>query len=350
VHIAIVIPAYNAAEFVPDAIRSVLAQTHTDWSLVVIDDGSTDATSVVASAFCDDRISLIQQQNAGVSAARNAGIATPASSPAVVAASSPGLVAVSSPGLARPLTTCDAQPDKAMDRQAKADAILFLDADDWLAANALACLAAALDSAPQAVAAVGRFARVGPDAIVRTASPPPQGDLLERLLTRNLFANGGHLLIRRNAVEGAGKFRTDLSYGEDWEYWTRLALIGEFVSVPSPAPVLFVRERLTGAYLSHATDPAAYRPAVEAIHRNPAFAQRLGATRIAALAQQAEAEIAWTVGRELIRNGRNRDGRHWLCQSIRRAPSPKRLALLGLGWLRLGRFRPYQMVALTTKR
>ena len=42
-------------------------------------------------------------------------------------------------------------------------------------------------------------------------------------LTRNLFANGGHLLIRREAIEAAGDFREDLSYGEDWEYWTRLS-------------------------------------------------------------------------------------------------------------------------------
>ena len=66
------------------------------------------------------------------------------------------------------------------------------------------------------------------------------GRLLERLLTRNLFANGGHLLIRREAIEAAGDFRTDLVYGEDWEYWTRLAAPGEFVSVPSRSPLLFV--------------------------------------------------------------------------------------------------------------
>jgi glycosyltransferase involved in cell wall biosynthesis len=342
VHIAVVVPAHNVAEFLPDAIRSVLAQTHAGWSMVVIDDGSTDATASIASAFHNDRIRLIQQPNAGVSAARNTGIEA--------TASSPRLVDVSWPGVARPPTTCGAQPEKTTHPENHPDAILFLDADDWLAPNALACLAAALDSAPQAVAAVGRFARVGPDTVARTAPPPPQGNLLERLMTRNLFANGGHLLIRRHAVEVAGLFRTDLSYGEDWEFWTRLALIGAFVTVPSPAPVLYVRERLTGAYLSHATDPAAYRPAIEAIYHNAAFAQRLGATRIAALARQAEAEMAWTVGRELIRNGRDRDGRHWLRQSIRRAPSPKRLALLGLGWFRLGQFRPYQMVAPTTKR
>jgi glycosyltransferase involved in cell wall biosynthesis len=309
-HIAVVIPAFNVADFLSEAISSVLAQTYADWSMVVVDDGSTDATAAVAASFWDRRIRLIRQRNSGVSAARNVGVAIAAS------------------------------------RRDPPDAYLFLDGDDWLEPNALALLANALDRAPGAIASVGRFARVGLDGTVRTAPCPPQGDLLEPLLTRNLFANGGHLLIRRAAVEAAGDFRTGLSYGEDWEYWTRLALLGHFVSVP--APVLFVRERLGSAYLSRATDPAAYRPAMQAIYSNPDLTRRLEPTRIAALAQQAEAEMAWTVGRELIRHGRRQDGRRWLGQSLRCAPSPRRLALLVLSWLRLGPFRSYRTVDAAT--
>ena len=74
-HIGVVVPAYNAASWVGDAIASVIAQTHRDWSLVVVDDGSTDGTGAVAANFRDARIRLIRQANAGVSAARNRGIA-----------------------------------------------------------------------------------------------------------------------------------------------------------------------------------------------------------------------------------------------------------------------------------
>jgi len=104
---------------------------------------------------------------------------------------------------------------------------------------------------------------------------------------------------------------------------------------------------LDGAYLSRAIDPAAYRPAINAIYSNPDLTGRLDPIRIAALAQQAEAEVAWTVGRELIRHGRRQDGRRWLGQSLRGAPSPKRLVLLGLSWLRLGPFRSYRIVGAT---
>jgi glycosyltransferase involved in cell wall biosynthesis len=313
VRIAVIIPACNVADFLPYAIESVLAQSHADWWMVVIDDGSTDATAAVAAGFQDSRITLVRQDNAGVSAARNAGVAV-----ALAAGSVP-------------------------------DAVLFLDGDDWLAPDALGTLADTLAEWPEAVAAVGRFARVGPDRVVRAAKQPALGNLLETLLTRNLFANGGHLLIRRAAVEAAGGFCAELAYGEDWEYWTRLALLGAFVAAPCPAPLLFVRERLAGAYLSHATDPDAYRPALETIYRNRALADRFGAPRVTALARLAEAEVAWTVGRELIRHGRRRDGLSWLGRSIRAAPLPKRLVLFGLTGLGIGPFRPYPMVRGITK-
>lgn len=327
--IAVVIPAFNVAPWLCGAILSLLDQTHPDWSVVIVDDGSTDTTAEVAASYLDPRITLIRQDNAGVSAARNRGIEAHCALPAGPDRPFPGHDGIEASRIA----------------PAKPDAFLFLDADDWLAPDALALLAEALESAPRAIAACGRYARIGASGLARLAAPPPQGRLLERLLIRNLFVNGGHLLIRREAIEAVGGFRPDLSYGEDWEFWTRLALRGEFVALPSPAPVLFVRERPGSAYLRMATDPAAYQPAMEAIHRNAALVEHLGAARLGYLRHRAEAEIAWTIGRELIRRGQNRDGRRWLSHSVRSAPSLKRLGLIGLSWLRTGPFRPHQAAA-----
>jgi glycosyltransferase involved in cell wall biosynthesis len=307
VRVAVIVPAFNVAPFLLQALRSVVAQTHTDWSLIVIDDGSTDATAAVAETIRDHRISLLRQDNAGVSAARNRGI--------------------------------------RYTESLLHDAYLFLDGDDWLAADALALLAAALDAAPWAVAACGRYARVDGTGASRVSPAPRDGCLLEPLLTRNLFANGGHVLIRREAVAVVGEFRTDLSYGEDWEYWARLALHGEFVAARARTPVLFVRERPGSAYLSRATDPTAYRPAIEAIHGSQAVFDRLGRPRLADLRHRSEAEIAWTVGRELIRHGCRRDGRRWLVRSLRGAPSLRRLGLMPLSWAGIGPFRRYRTVA-----
>src|SRR5690348_13053006 len=159
-------------------MMSVLEQTHRDWSLVIVDDGSDDDPASVVDRIPDDRISFLRQSNAGVSAARNTGLRSLAYGRAV-------------------------------------DAYLFLDGDDWLAPHALATLADTLESAPWAVAACGRYARIGLDGSQRLSPAPPGGNLLERLVTRNLFANGGHILIRAEAAETAGHFREDLSYGED---------------------------------------------------------------------------------------------------------------------------------------
>jgi glycosyltransferase involved in cell wall biosynthesis len=64
-------PAYNAGRFIDLAIQSVLAQTYADWELLVVDDGSTDATAEVAGRFRDPRIRLFTKGNGGESTARN---------------------------------------------------------------------------------------------------------------------------------------------------------------------------------------------------------------------------------------------------------------------------------------
>ena len=73
--VSVILPTYNRARFVGEAIASVQAQSFTAWELVVIDDGSTDATADAVAAFLGDpRIRYIHQPNAGSSAARNRGL------------------------------------------------------------------------------------------------------------------------------------------------------------------------------------------------------------------------------------------------------------------------------------
>jgi len=87
--ISVVIPLYNKFEYIERALHSVLAQTFQDFEIIVIDDGSTDRSGDKVKIISDSRIHLIRQDNSGVSAARNLGI-----------------------------------------KEAKADLIAFLDADD----------------------------------------------------------------------------------------------------------------------------------------------------------------------------------------------------------------------------
>lgn len=73
--ISIIIPLYNKEREVSRAIDSALAQTFPLFKLIVVDDGSTDKSASVVSSYQDERIRLIQKENAGVSSARNRGVA-----------------------------------------------------------------------------------------------------------------------------------------------------------------------------------------------------------------------------------------------------------------------------------
>ena len=310
--IAVVTPAYNVAAYIGDTIASLIAQSHPDWAMSVVDDGSTDTTAEVVRGFADPRIRLIRQDNAGVSAARNRAIAELDSGPG---------------------------------------AVLFLDGDDVLAPDALARLVRALDTEPAAVAAYGAYAFVTEDGARRTGTrsgPFPAGDILERLLEQNLFANGGHLLIRRAVVTATGGFDSGIAYGEDWEYWTRIALAGPFAVVAGAKPLLLVRQRAGGAYLRMASDPGVFRPCMAAIFGNAALAERFGTRRLGDIRRRTEAENAWIVGRELIRHGRKMEGLGPLRSSFAAKPGLKRLALLAVAHLLVvlppilqGPFRPY---------
>jgi hypothetical protein len=73
--ISVVIPLFNKGRSVGRAVEAILAQTHTDWELIVVDDGSTDGSAQVVAGYKDPRIRIIAQSNSGVSAARNTGLA-----------------------------------------------------------------------------------------------------------------------------------------------------------------------------------------------------------------------------------------------------------------------------------
>lgn len=72
--VSIIIPVYNGERYIGQAIKSVLAQSHYFWELLIINDGSNDNTENVIYSFSDDRIFYFSQKNKGVSAARNVGL------------------------------------------------------------------------------------------------------------------------------------------------------------------------------------------------------------------------------------------------------------------------------------
>ena len=74
--VSIIVPCYNQAEYLPEALDSVLAQTYSNWECIIVNDGSPDNTEEVAKTYCekDKRFKYLNKENGGVASARNEGI------------------------------------------------------------------------------------------------------------------------------------------------------------------------------------------------------------------------------------------------------------------------------------
>jgi GT2 family glycosyltransferase len=225
---SVVIPAYNTADTLGEAINSVLAQTRQDFEIVVVDDGSSDNTAAVAEGFEDRRIRVYRQENAGPSAARNRGIA-----------------------------------------EAAGEYVGSLDSDDLWLPDYLAEMARALEENPRADFAYthawildgsGRFRSVPTGAWHKPPTPMlPREQFIAELL-QECFVNGP--TIRRTALERVGGYDESISHGEDWELWLRLANSG-FEGVRVEGPLTIYRTRPG----SHSTDRAAMAVAPAMVYR-----------------------------------------------------------------------------------
>ncbi len=183
--ISVLMPCHNAAPYVGEAVASVLAQTSPQVELVVVDDGSTDASSGILqrlAAAHPNRITLVYQNRAGPWAARNHALA-----------------------------------------RAHGPLIAFLDADDTWAPEALAHLHAALDATQADVACCG-WQDTGFGATDRRPHLPPAADAAGIL--DHAFAHGAWplnaLLVRRPRLEALRGFSERLPTAMDYDLWLRL--------------------------------------------------------------------------------------------------------------------------------
>jgi glycosyltransferase involved in cell wall biosynthesis len=180
-----IITCHNYGRFLGDAIESVLAQSHGDVSVVVVDDASNDDTAAVAGRYADRGVRYIGRALGGAGQARNA-----------------GLHATSSPLVA------------------------FLDADDAWLPERLAIGVRHLERHPEAaLVAAHAFAcdeAMRPSSIVHALRAPACGRVFERLLVDNVVLNPSSVLIRRSALEAAGGF-SELPVAQDWDTWLEVA-------------------------------------------------------------------------------------------------------------------------------
>jgi glycosyltransferase involved in cell wall biosynthesis len=193
--ISVIIPAYNAEKTIARTIQSVLAQTYANFELLVIDDGSQDATVEIIQSIFDPRLKLFSYPHQGHSAGRNRGLS-----------------------------------------HAGGEYVAFIDADDMWTPNKLEAQLQALQSHPEAAVAYSwtnfidqedRFLRPGSYIKVK-------GNVYSKLLGTNFIENGSNPLIRREALTAVGLFDETLITSPDWDMWLRLAARYPFVCVEAP--------------------------------------------------------------------------------------------------------------------
>ena len=213
--VSVITPAYNAERFIREALDSVMAQTWRDFEVVVVDDGSTDSTREIVES-CDGPIRLIQQANAGPSAARNHGV-----------------------------------------REARGELVAFVDSDDLWLPEKLAEQVPLFDDEGEVGLVYCHCDRMTADGrVVPTPHPPrPQGRVFLDFLLRNHCPTSG-AVVRRDVFLECGGFPEDMIWAEDWHLWLRIARKFEFAAVEK----VLVRHRVHAGALTVQLDKA-YRGA-----------------------------------------------------------------------------------------
>jgi GT2 family glycosyltransferase len=183
--VSVVIPCFNGARHLGEALDGALAQTHSDVEVVVTDDGSTDDTPAVLAAY-GDRIRRLSQANAGPSAARNRALAA-----------------------------------------ATGEYVALLDADDRFHPTKLERQVAVLRARPDvgAVYCGWRFIDAAGRVLPELGWPRVEGDLLDALVLGNLF-HPVSVVLRRDVVDAAGGFDVRCPVNEDWDLFLRASRQG----------------------------------------------------------------------------------------------------------------------------
>lgn len=191
--VSILIPAFNAQEWIADTLRSAISQTYEPKEIVVVDDGSTDDTLTIARQFESESIRVVTQKNQGAAAARNKAFSL-----------------------------------------SHGDYIQWLDADDLLAPDKIANQMRVLDQCQSKRMLLsgpfGRFKyRYYRAEFVPTAlwcDLPPHEWLL-RKLGQNVYMQTATWLVSRELTEAAGPWNTELLGDDDGEYFCRVLLASQ---------------------------------------------------------------------------------------------------------------------------
>jgi glycosyltransferase involved in cell wall biosynthesis len=204
--VSILIPAFNAEQWIADALRSAVGQTWPEKEIIIVDDGSTDKTAAIAKQFASMGVRVVTQNNSGAAAARNRAFS-----------------------------------------ESRGEYIQWLDADDLLASSKIAeqmkdVAAENLGARTLLSSSFGRFTyrhyrtQFTPTALWSDLSPT---EWLLRKMGQNLYMQTSTWLVSRELTEAAGPWNTSLWEDDDGEYFARMMLYCDRVRFVSRARVYY---------------------------------------------------------------------------------------------------------------
>jgi hypothetical protein len=201
--VSVIVPAHNASPTIGETIESVLSQSYSDIELIVIDDGSADATGQIVSGYQrrDRRITYIRQENAGVSAARNKGLEV-----------------------------------------ATGKYVSALDADDLWEKDKLQKQLVAISATKETVVLTGirRFEQIGGKRSWGQVTMPPRTTngrydamtLLSLSIFQMVMINTA--LMERQLALRVGGWKVGMWTGQDWDFWIRVSRECSYRNIEEP--------------------------------------------------------------------------------------------------------------------
>ena len=192
--VSVIIPTFNRAHKIARAVASVLYQTFTDFEILVVDDGSEDATSDALTPFRSHVKWITHSKNLGVSAARNTGI-----------------------------------------RESLSPLIAFLDSDDYWLPDKLAAQVSFLSEHPEAVACQTEehWIRRGVRVNAMKKHFKPSGEIFEPSL-KLCVVSPSAVVVKRFLLEEVGVFDEDFPVCEDYDLWLRISWKYPIWLIPEP--------------------------------------------------------------------------------------------------------------------
>lgn len=287
--VTVLVPTYNRAALLGDALQSILQQTFTDFEVVVIDDGSHDATGDVLASFADSRLRALRQTHKGISAAMNAGL-----------------------------------------RAARGRYIARLDSDDLWQPHLLATLVPVLESRPDVGVVYARADAIEDGRVVpHLQGMPPRfpEDSLRSLVYDDCTCNIA-LLARRECFDDAGPYDESLLANEDWDMWLRVARQWRFVFIDQVvARIRWHPGNLTGLQSRHLLAVLSSRR----VPLDKAFAAPALPPQVAAMRSLAYANVHLFCGLRLWQAGQRRAAMEEFRQLLRSSDRPV-VAILRIAW------------------